>query len=255
MCITLGACRGVECNLHRLDWSASHTGTLDSFPPYPSSWVFSKLRTHTHKGAIFVKIDPCWKINKNSEKCEKMCIRLSALGWPDWCRFSILAAFFVFHTHMHPTHRKVSTPHCPSGLGFRQLCKNEQKSEKIWKNVETTRRMQGSRMHPSPAQLDYFAPSHPPFFPSIPTTLVFLKNFAHTHTRGCVFCQNRSMLENQQKFRKMWKNVHPIQRTGLVRVVSSSSFGCLFRFPHPNTRPTRYPLHTVWVGIRWILQK
>src|SRR3989338_2372798 len=31
----------------------------------------------------------------------------------------------------------------------------------------------------------------------------FFRNFAHTHTRGCVFCQNRSMLENQQKFRKM----------------------------------------------------
>ena len=98
--------------------------------------------------------------------------------------------------------------------------------------------------------------TQPPSVLSIhPHHIGFFENFAHTHTRGCVFCQNRSMLENQQKFRKMWKNVHPIQRTGLVRVVSSSSFGCLFRFPHPNPRPTRYPLHTVWVGIRWILQK
>src|SRR3989338_7888614 len=145
-----------------------------------------KHRTHTHGVGFSVDNDRRWKINKNSEKCEKMCIRLGAQGWPGWYRFSILGAFFAFHTHMHPTHRKVSTPHCLSGLGFRQLCKNEQKTEKIWKNVETTRRMQGSRMHPSPAQLDYFAPSHPPFFPSIPTTLDFSKT-SHKHTRGCVF--------------------------------------------------------------------
>src|SRR3989338_1420709 len=83
-------------------------------------------------------------------------------------------------------------------------------------------------MQPSTAQLDYFAPSHPPFFPSIPTTLGFLKNFAHTHTWGRFFGRHRPMLENQQKFRKMWKNVHSPQRTRLARVVSSSSFGCLF---------------------------
>src|SRR3989338_9955210 len=103
-------------------------------PFSPRAGVVRKLRTHTHKGAIFVKIDRRWKINRNSEKCGKMCIRLSALGWPGWCRVPALGAFFVFHTHMHPTHRKVSTPHSLSGLGFRQLCKNEQKSEKIWKN-------------------------------------------------------------------------------------------------------------------------
>src|SRR3989338_2213403 len=153
--------------------------------PHHIGFFENFAQTHT-RVRFFVKIDPCWKINRNSEKCGKMCIRLSAQGWPGWYRFSILGAFFVFHTHMHPTHRKVSTPHCPSGLGFRQLCKNEQKSEKIWKNVETTRRMQGSRMHPSPAQLDYFAPSHPPFFPPTPTTLDFSKT-SHKHTRGCVF--------------------------------------------------------------------
>src|SRR3989338_4814741 len=80
-------------------------------------------------------------------------------------------------------------------------------------------------MQPSTAQLDYFAPSHPPFFPSIPTTLGFLKNFAHTHTWGRFFGRHRPMLENQQKFRKMWKNVHSPQRTRLARVVSSSSLG------------------------------
>ena len=87
---------------------------------------FRKLLSHTYPGWDFRSTSSRrWKINKNSEKCGKMYIRLGALGWPDWCRFSILAAFFVFHTHMHhPTHRKVSTPHCPSGLGFRQLCKN-----------------------------------------------------------------------------------------------------------------------------------
>src|SRR3989338_1759749 len=112
--------------------------------------------------------------------------------------------------------------------------------------------MQGSRMQPSPAQLDYFSPSHLPFFPSIPTTLGFLKNFAHTHTWCRFFGRHRPMLEIQQKFRKMWKNVHSTRRTELARVVSIFHFGCLFLFTHPNPRPTRHPLLTVWVGIRWI---
>src|SRR3989338_8174437 len=82
MCITLGACRGVECNLQQPNWTTSHPATLRSFHPSPPHWVFSKTsHTHTHGVGFSVDIDPCWKINRNSEKCGKMCIRLGAQGW------------------------------------------------------------------------------------------------------------------------------------------------------------------------------
>src|SRR3989338_1857364 len=43
MCIILGACRGVECNLHRPSWTTSHPATFRSFHPSPPHWVFRKL--------------------------------------------------------------------------------------------------------------------------------------------------------------------------------------------------------------------
>src|SRR3989338_2526255 len=97
--------------------------------------------------------------------------------------------------------------------------------------------------------------TQPPSVLSIhPHHIGFFENFAQTHTR-VRFLSKSINAGKSTEIQKNVKNVHLPQRTGLVRVVSSSSFGCLFRFPHPNTRPTRYPLHTVWVGIRWILQK
>src|SRR3989338_8248654 len=119
----LGACRGVECNLYQPDWPPSHQSTLHSFHTSPPHWIFRKLRTNTHtRVRFFVKIDPCWKINRNSEKCGKMCIRLSAQGWPGWCRFSILGVFFVFHTQ---TPDPLGIHSTPCGLASAGFCKNE----------------------------------------------------------------------------------------------------------------------------------
>ena len=133
--------------------NATFTGWIDPHPTQPHSNLSPRgcssktSHTHTHKGAIFVKIDRRWKINRNSEKCGKMCIQLSAQGRPGWCRFSILGAFSVPHLHQQQPVRTASTPHGPVGFQ-RRLCGNEKKSQKIWKNAHHTRRAQGSRMQP-----------------------------------------------------------------------------------------------------------
>src|SRR3989338_10396372 len=64
--------------------------------------------THTH-GSVFVKIDRRWKINKNSEKCGKMCIRLGAQGWPEGCRVPDLGDFIDLHRYRYGLHPLQST--------------------------------------------------------------------------------------------------------------------------------------------------
>src|SRR3989338_4258589 len=71
---------------------------------------------------------------------------------------------------------------------------------------------------------------------------------SHTHTQGCDFCQNRSTVENQQKFRKMWKNVHSTQRTGTSRLVSIFHFGCLFGSTPPPATTGADSIHSARSG-------
>src|SRR3989338_3646723 len=92
-----------------------------SIHPHHIGFFENFAQTHT-RVRFFVKIDPCWKINRNSEKCGKMCIRLSAQGWPEGCRFSILGAFFVFHTQ---TPDPLGIHSTPCGLASAGFCKKE----------------------------------------------------------------------------------------------------------------------------------
>ena len=111
MCITLGACGGVECNLRLPDWPSSHPATHPSSPPSPPHWVMFDIVAHGQ-----------WKINRNSEKCEKMCIRLGARGWPGWCRYPTMGVVFVPHLQASDPLGVHTTL---SRLKFLRLCKNK----------------------------------------------------------------------------------------------------------------------------------
>ena len=237
-------------------------GLLRTQPPsvlsiHPHHIGFSqKLRTHTHMGSVFrstsTHAGKSTEIQKNVEKCafdSAHRVGPGSVEFQFWVFFSLSTPTCIPPTVMCPHH-------CPSRLcsiigNFAKMNKNRKKYGKMWERLGACRGVECNLYQPD------WPPSHQStlhsFHPS-PPHWIFRKLRTNTH-EGAFFCQNRSMLENQQKFRKMWKNVHSTRRTGLARVVSIFHFGCLFRFPHPNTRPTRHPLHTVWVGIRWILQK
>src|SRR3989338_3541280 len=78
MRIILGARRGVECNLDRLDWSTSYAAARHSLtaPLYFENFAHTPL---SRVGSL-VDIDRRWKIRRNSEKCGKMCIRIWSMG-------------------------------------------------------------------------------------------------------------------------------------------------------------------------------
>ena len=93
---------------------------------------FRKLLSHTYPGWDFRSTSSRrWKINRNSEKCGKMCIRLGAQGRPDWCRVPVLGAFFVFH--LQTPDPLASTPHRVGWhpLDFAKMNKNRKKYEKM----------------------------------------------------------------------------------------------------------------------------
>src|SRR3989338_3890158 len=137
-----------------------------SLRTHPVGFFRNFAHTHT-RVRFFVKIDPCWKINKNSEKCEKMCIRFSAQGWPGWCRGPDLGDFIDLHRHQQqPARTTTSTPAHPVGSfgDCAKLKKKKKKKKKTEKNVNHTWRGQGSRLQPSPAGLASSSPSLSPFF-------------------------------------------------------------------------------------------
>src|SRR3989338_5140172 len=93
---------------------------------------FRKLLSHTYPGWDFRSTSSRrWKINRNSEKCGKMCIRLGAQGRPDWCRVPVLGDF-LFFTSKHPTH-SASTPLRVGWhqLDFAKMNKNRKKYGKM----------------------------------------------------------------------------------------------------------------------------
>src|SRR3989338_6012232 len=80
------------------------------FPSVPIQLGFFET-SHTHtRGCVFRSTSyRRWKINKNSEKCEKMCIRFSAQGWPGWCRVPDLGDFIDLHRYRYGLHPLQST--------------------------------------------------------------------------------------------------------------------------------------------------
>src|SRR3989338_5722669 len=70
---------------------------------------FCSKTSHTHGVGFSVDNDRRWKINRNSEKCGKMCIRLGAQGWPEWCRVPDLGDFIDLHRYRYGLHPLQST--------------------------------------------------------------------------------------------------------------------------------------------------
>src|SRR3989338_6629892 len=147
-----------------------------SLRTHPVGFFRNFAHTHT-RVRFFVKIDPCWKINKNSEKCEKMCIRFSAQGWPGWCRGPDLGDFIDLHRHQQqPVRTTTSTPVHPVGSfgDCAKMNKNRKKHEKMCIILGACRGVECNLHQPD------WPPSHQATHPSSPHWVLF-ENFAHTH--------------------------------------------------------------------------
>ena len=229
--------------------NATFTGWIDPHPTQPHSNLSPRgcssktSHTHTHKGAIFVKIDRRWKINRNSEKCGKMCIRLSAQGRPGWCRFSILGAFSVPHLHQQQPVRTASTPHGPVGFQ-RRLCGNE---KKIAKNMEKCASYSARAGESNATFTGWIGP-----LPTRPHAILSPRRYISktSHTHPCPGSVLWSTSIDGGKSAEIQKNVEKCAFAfgvwGMARLVSSSSCGGVCRSP-PQEATTQ--AHTVWIGI------
>jgi len=84
-----------------------------------------KLRAHI-QGCVFRSTsNRRWKINRNSEKCGKMCIRLGAQGWPEGCRVPDLGDFIDLRLRTSDSYCIHSTLSVQVVFHHRRLCKNE----------------------------------------------------------------------------------------------------------------------------------
>src|SRR3989338_7131309 len=86
---------------------------------------FCSKTSHTHGVGFSVDNDRRWKINRNSEKCGKMCIRLGAQGWPEGCRVPDLGDFIDLRLRTSDSYCIHSTLSVQVVFHHRRLCKNE----------------------------------------------------------------------------------------------------------------------------------
>src|SRR3989338_2348172 len=70
---------------------------------------FCSKTSRTHTRVFRSTSNRRWKINRNSEKCGKMCIRLGAQGWPEGCRVPDLGDFIDLHRYRYGLHPLQST--------------------------------------------------------------------------------------------------------------------------------------------------